>query len=56
MIRSFAHVPAEVVLATRQAAEADLAGKAGGYRPDELATYAQRIIDWLNPDGDFRDQ
>ncbi|MGA8250068.1 MAG: DUF222 domain-containing protein, partial [Mycobacterium sp.] len=48
VIRSFfAHLPAEVDLGTRDAAEADLAGKAGGYRPDELATYAQRIMDWL---------
>ena len=41
---------------TRHAADADLAGKAGGYRPDELAKYAQRIMDWLNPDGEFSDQ
>ena len=52
----FAHLPAEVDPGTRQAAEADLAGKAGGYRPDELATYAQRIMDWLHPDGEFSDQ
>ena len=52
VIRSFfAHLLAEVDLGTRDAAEADLAGKAGGYRPDELATYAQRIMDWLHPDG-----
>ena len=56
VIRSFfAHLPAEVDLCTRQAAEADLAGKATGYRPDELAKYAQRIMDWLNPDGEFSD-
>ena len=56
VIRSFfAHLPAEVDLGTRDAAEADLAGKAGGYRPDELATYAQRIMDWLHPDGEFSD-
>ncbi len=54
VIRSFfARLPAEV--GTRDAAEADLAGKAGGYRPDELANYAQRIMDWLNPDGEFSD-
>ncbi|MBY0391263.1 MAG: 13E12 repeat family protein [Mycobacterium pseudokansasii] len=52
----FAHLPAEVDLATRQAAEADLAGKASSYRPDELAKYAQRIMDWLNPDGELREQ
>jgi Domain of unknown function (DUF222) len=57
VIRSFfAHLPAEVDLFTREAAEADLAGKAGEYRPDELAKYAQRIMDWLNPDGEFSDQ
>jgi Domain of unknown function (DUF222) len=56
VIRSFfAHLPAEVDLSTREAAEADLADKARGYRPDELAKYAQRIMDWLNPDGEFSD-
>ena len=56
VIRSFfTHLPADVDLFTREAAEADLAGKAGGYRPDELAKYAQRIMDWLNPDGEFSD-
>jgi Domain of unknown function (DUF222) len=56
VIRSFfAHLPAEVDLSIREAAEADLAGKAGGYRPDELAKYAQRIMDWLHPDGEFSD-
>jgi len=56
VIRSFfAHLPAEVDASTREAAEADLADKAGGYRPDELAKYAQRIMDWLNPDGEFSD-
>ncbi|WP_136625707.1 HNH endonuclease signature motif containing protein, partial [Mycobacterium innocens] len=52
----FAHLPAEVDLSTREAAEADLARKASGYRPDELAKYAQRIMDWLNPDGEFSEQ
>jgi hypothetical protein len=52
----FAHLPAEVDISTREAAEADLAEKASGYRPDELAKYAQRIMDWLNPDGEFSDQ
>jgi hypothetical protein len=37
VIRSFfARLPAEVDLGTREAAEADLAGNAGGNRPDEL--------------------
>jgi hypothetical protein len=57
VIRSFfAHLPAEVDQRTREAAEADLAGKGGGYRPDELAKYAQRIMEWLHPDGEFSDQ
>ncbi len=51
----FAHLPAEVDVLTREAADADLADKASGYRPDELAKYAQRIMDWLNPDGEFSD-
>ncbi|BBZ52841.1 hypothetical protein MHEI_45580 [Mycobacterium heidelbergense] len=56
VIRSFfAHLPAEVDLFTREAAEADLADKASHYRPDELATYARRVMDWLHPDGEFND-
>ena len=51
----FAHLPADVDVFTRQAADADLAGKAAGYRPDELAKYARRVMDWLNPDGEFSD-
>ncbi|OBF86944.1 hypothetical protein A5791_19990, partial [Mycobacterium sp. 852002-51163_SCH5372311] len=57
VIRSFfAHLPTEVDLPTREAADADLAAKARGYRPDELARYAQRVMDWLNPDGELDDQ
>jgi hypothetical protein len=57
VIRSFfAHLPTEVDLPTRDAAEADLADKARGYRPDELAKYAQRIMDWLHPDGEFSEE
>src|SRR5271168_744567 len=57
VIRSFfSHLPAEVDLPTRDAAEADLAEQARGYRPDELAKYAQRIMDWLHPDGEFSDE
>jgi hypothetical protein len=57
VIRSFfAHLPAEVDAPTREAADADLAHKASGYRPDELAKYAQRIMDWLNPDGEYSNE
>ncbi len=56
VIRSFfAQLPAEVDLFTREAAEADLAGRARGFRPDELAKYAQRLMGLLHPDGDFSD-
>ena len=41
IIRSFfTHLPAEVDVFTRAAAEADLADKATQYRPDEMAKYA----------------
>jgi len=57
VIRSFfAHLPAEVDPCTRDAADADLAGKASQYRPDELAKYAEPIMDWLNPDAELSDQ
>jgi hypothetical protein len=57
VIRSFfAHLPAEVDPCTRDAAEDDLAQKASQYRPDELAKYAQRIMDWLHPDGELSDE
>ena len=52
----FAHLPAEVDVSTRDAADADLAEQASHLRPDELARYAQRIMDWLHPDGEFSDQ
>ena len=56
VIRSFfAHLPPEVDVFTRESADADLAGKAGAYRPDELATYAKGIMDVLKPDGEFSD-
>ncbi|BBZ74325.1 HNH endonuclease signature motif containing protein [Mycobacterium paraseoulense] len=51
----FARLPVEVDAVTRESAEADLAAKATGYRPDELARYAHRVMDWLHPDGDFSD-
>jgi hypothetical protein len=57
VIRSFfAHLPAEVDPSIREDADADLADKASQYRPDELATYAQRIMDYLNPDGELKDE
>jgi Domain of unknown function (DUF222) len=56
VIRSFfGHLPAEVDASTREAADADLAAKAAKHRPDELARYAQRVMDWLSPDGELND-
>ncbi|WP_156748045.1 HNH endonuclease signature motif containing protein, partial [Mycobacterium sp. E3198] len=56
IIRGFvAHLPAAVDVFTRADSEADLAGKARGFRPDELATYAQRLMGVLHPDGEFSD-
>ncbi|WP_156686932.1 HNH endonuclease signature motif containing protein [Mycobacterium sp. Marseille-P9652] len=51
----FAHLPTEVDECTRHAAEADLAARAAEYRPDELTKYAQRVMDWLHPDGEYSD-
>jgi hypothetical protein len=57
IIRSFfTHLPAEVDVFTRAAAEADLADKATPYRPDQVAKYAQQIMSLLHPDGDLSDQ
>jgi hypothetical protein len=56
VIRGFFHrLPDFVDLETRQQAEAQLAGLAGEYRPDELAKLADKLLDCLNPDGDFTD-
>ncbi|SOJ56555.1 hypothetical protein MSIMFB_04033 [Mycobacterium simulans] len=54
--RFFKQLPDAVDLFTREAAEADLAGKAAGYRPDELAKYAKVLMDCLNPDGNYSDE
>ena len=56
VIRSFFHrLPDCVDLETRANAEAQLAGLACEYRPDELAKLADKLTDCLNPDGDFTD-
>ncbi|WP_292975025.1 HNH endonuclease signature motif containing protein [Mycobacterium sp.] len=56
VIRSFfRRLPDGVDPLTQQAAEADLADKASEYRPDEVAKYAQVLMDCLNPDGNFTD-
>ena len=56
VIRSFWHrVPSFVDAETRATAEAHLARLSLEYRPDELATLADKLTDCLNPDGDFTD-
>ena len=56
VIRSFWHrLPDFVDLETRARAEAQLARLAGEHRPDELAKLADKLMDCLNPDGDFSD-
>ena len=56
VIRGFVHrLPDFVDVETRAKAEAQLAGLAGEYRPDELSKLADKLTDCLNPDGDFTD-
>ncbi|ORA13402.1 hypothetical protein BST16_14770, partial [Mycobacterium asiaticum DSM 44297] len=54
--RFFAHLPAQVDVFTREAAEADLAGRACEFRPDQVAAYARKLMGTLDPDGDFSDE
>jgi hypothetical protein len=56
VIRRFCtRLPDFVDLETRQTAEAQLARLGGEHRPDELAKLADKLLDCLNPDGDFTD-
>jgi hypothetical protein len=56
VIRGFWHrIPEFVDIETRAKAETHLAGLACEYRPDELAKLADKLLDCLNPDGDFTD-
>ena len=55
-IRGFWHpLPEFVDIETREKAEAQLACQGGEYRPDQLGKLADKLIDCLNPDGDFTD-
>lgn len=57
VIRAFVHrLPSWVDLKTLEKAERDLAKQATQYRPDQLAKLAARIMDCLNPDGDYTDE
>jgi len=56
VIRSFWHrLPEFVDVETRARAEAQLARLASEHRPDELGKLADKLMDCLNPDGDFSD-
>src|ERR1700742_4765232 len=56
VIRSFWHrLPEFVDVETRARAEAQLARLASEHRPDELGKLADKLMDCLNPDGDFTD-
>ncbi len=56
VIRGFWHrIPEFVDVETRSKAEAQLARLASEHRPDELAKLADKLLDCLNPDGDFSD-
>ncbi|ORW04577.1 13E12 repeat family protein [Mycobacterium kyorinense] len=56
VIRGFMHrLPEAVDAETAEQAEAHLAELAGQHRPDDLSKLADRLMDCLNPDGDFTD-
>jgi hypothetical protein len=56
VIRSFwQRIPDFVDIETRARAEAQLARLGGEHRPDELSKLADKLMDCLNPDGDFSD-
>ncbi|OBI73340.1 13E12 repeat family protein, partial [Mycobacterium asiaticum] len=54
--RFFANLPHHVDVFTREAAEADLAGRACEFRPDQVAAYARKLMTTLHPDGDYSDE
>jgi hypothetical protein len=57
VIRRFFHqLPEAVDLETCVHAEKQLAAKATEFRPDQLAKLARRLMDCLNPDGNYTDE
>ena len=53
--RFFAHLPVAVDTGTRESAEQHLAELSTRFRPDHLATLADKLTDCLNPDGTYTD-
>lgn len=57
VIRSFlAHLPTHIDAGTREQCEADLARQSRGFRPEQVTTYAHKLMDYLNQDGDCPDE
>ncbi len=57
VIRAFVQrLPGWVDVGTRELAEAQLVGLAGGFRPEQVARAAARLAMLLDPDGDFSDE
>jgi len=57
VIRRFFHkLPGWVDAQTREQADADLARMGTQQRPEQLAKFADRLIDYLNPDGTYTDE
>ncbi|SBS70180.1 conserved hypothetical protein [uncultured Mycobacterium sp.] len=57
VIRSFMdHLPASVDVATREHAEAQLGGLAGGLTPEGLRKLAHQLMGMINQDGDLDDE
>ena len=57
VIRAFVQrLPGWVDVGSRELAEAQLVGLAGGFRPEQVARAADRLAMLLDPDGDFCDE
>ncbi|QUR68334.1 HNH endonuclease signature motif containing protein [Mycobacterium spongiae] len=57
VIRRFCHqLPSWVDQPSRDQAEADLAATGTQYRPEQLAGFADKIADCINPDGNYTDE
>jgi len=52
----FEHLPCWVDIATQEKVEAKLARLSTQHRPDQVTKLAHKLMDCLNPDGDFTDE
>jgi len=52
----FEHLPCWVDIATQELVEAKLARLSTRHRPDQVTKLAHKLMDCLNPDGDFTDE